>query len=274
MTDGLSWGAVVTDLQRAYLGQPLAPAGGTYKAWVEGLISYAATPEAEAQFPYWLEQQGPTFTPDSDQPGARQRDIVTFQSVMLEETPYNPYERVAAALVEASGQDRLMLHVVGHGREAVVEGVDPTRICGWFTTHTPIVLSGGLTDVAGQLHAMPRHGIAHGALRAYHPRGAELAVQDQVKILYNFFGETWDASFHGAMFEKPEDELLYLKNHAFADNPADFWLYLVAVIHEGKLLVRFQYSSVNYREETIRGLADRMRESLKARLHDPVAAPA
>lgn len=273
VTDGLSWGAVVTDLQRAYLGQPLAPAGGTYKAWVEGLISYAATPEAEAQFPYWLEQQGPTFTPDSDQPGARQRDIVTFQSVMLEETPHNPYERVAAALVEASGQDRLMLHVVGHGREPVVDGVDPTRICGWFTTHTPIVLSGGLSDVAGQLHAMPRHGIAHGALRAYHPRGAELAVQDQVKILYNFFGETWDASFHGAVFEKPEDELLYLKNHAFADNPADFWLYLVAVIHEGKLLVRFQYSSVNYKEETIKGLADRMRESLKTHLNDPVAVP-
>jgi iturin family lipopeptide synthetase C len=193
---------------------------------------------------------------------------------MLDEAPPSPYERVAAALVEASGQDRLMLHVVGHGREPVVEGVDPIRLCGWFTTHTPIVMTGGLRDVAAQLRAMPQHGIAHGALRAYHPRGPELAVQDQVKILYNFFGETWDSSFHGAVFEKPEDELLYLKNHAFADNPADFWLYLMAVIHDGRLLVRFQYSSVNYRHETIRSLAERMRASLQAHLHELVAARA
>ncbi len=241
VTDGLSWGTVVTDLQRVYLGQTLAPAGGTYKSWVEGLIRFAVSPEAEAQLPYWLDQQGPTFTPDSDQPGARQRDIVTLESPMLDEAPPNPYERVAAALVEASGQGRLMLHVVGHGREPVVEGVDPIRICGWFTTHTPIVLAGGLRDVAGQLRGMPQHGIAHGALRAYHPRGAELAAQDRVRILYNFFGETWDSSLHGAVFQNPEAELLYLKNHAFADNPADFWLYLVAIIHAGKLLIRFQY---------------------------------
>ncbi|WP_029005876.1 non-ribosomal peptide synthetase [Azorhizobium doebereinerae] len=274
VTDGLSWGAVVTDLQRAYLGQTLAPSGGTYKSWVEGLVRFAATPEAEAQLPYWLDQQGPTFTPDSHQPGARQRDIVTLLSPMLDEAPNHPYERVAAALVDASGQDRLMLHVVGHGREPVVADVDPTRLCGWFTTHTPIVLAGGLTDVAGQLHAMPQHGIAHGALRAYHPRGTELAAQDKVGILYNFFGETWDSSFHGAVLEPPEDDLLYLKNHAFADNPADFWLYLVAIIHDGKLMIRFQYSSLNYREETIRGLAERMRASLEAHLHEPVASQA
>lgn len=193
---------------------------------------------------------------------------------MLEVTPPHPYERVAAALVEASGQDRLMLHVVGHGREPVVDGVDPIRICGWFTTHTPLVLSGGLQDVARQLRAMPQHGVAHGALRAYHPRGAELAVQDRVGVLYNFFGETWDSSFQGAVFEHPEDDLLYLRNHAFADNPADFWLYLVAIIRDGRLLIRFQYSSVNYREETIRGLADRMRASLQAHFHEPVTAAA
>lgn len=273
VTDGLSWGAMLTDLQRAYLGQDLTPPGGTYQAWVRGLIRFASTPEAEAQLPYWLDQQGPTLGPDSDRPGARQRDLITFESPMLNQAPTNPYERVAAALVEASGQDRLMLHLVGHGREPVVEGVDPTRICGWFTTHTPIVLAGGLQDVVGQLRAMPQRGIAHSALRAYHPRGAELAVQDQVKVLYNFFGETWDSSFGGELFEKPEDELLYLGNHAFADNPADFWLYLVGIIRDGKLLIRFQYSSLNYRDETIRSLADRMRVSLRAHLHEPVPAP-
>ena len=274
VTDGLAWGAAATDLQRLYLNQALPPAGGTYKAWVEGLIRFAATPAVAAQLPYWLAQLGPTFGPDSDQPGARQRDLVTYVSPMLDHAPPGAYERVAAALVEASGQDRLMLHVVGHGREPVVEGVDPVRLGGWFTTHTPLVLSGGLGDVVGQLHAMPQHGIGHGVLRAYHPRGTELATQDQVKILYNFFGATWDNSFEGAVFQRPEEELLYLKNHACPDNPADFWLYLVALVHEGRLQIRFQYSSVNYRHETIVGLADRMRASLQAHLHEPVAARA
>jgi hypothetical protein len=76
------------------------------------------------------------------------------------------------------------------------------------------------------------------------------------------------------VLQNPEAELLYLKNHAYADNPADFWLYLVAIIHAGKLLIRFQYSSVNYQEATIRGLADRMRASLLAHLHESVAARA
>lgn len=273
VTDGLSWGAMLTDLQRAYLGQDLTPAGGTFQAWVQGLMRFALSPQAEAQLPYWLDQQGPTLGPDSDRPGARQRDLVTFESPMLDTAPTNPYERVAAALVEASGQDRLMLHLVGHGREPVVEGVDPTRICGWFSTHTPIVLSGGLRDVVAQLRAMPQRGIAHSALRAYHPRGGELAAQDQVKVLYNFFGETWDSSFAGELFDKPEGELLYLGNHAYADNPADFWLYLVGIIRDGKLLIRFQYSSLNYREKTIRRLADGMRASLQAHLDEPVPAP-
>ena len=274
VTDGLAWGAAATDLQRLYLNQALPPAGGTYKAWVEGLMRYAATAEVEAQLPYWLAQQGPTFAPDSDKPGARQRDIVTYVGTMLDHTPSGAYERVAAALVEATGQDRVMLHVVGHGREPVVEGVDPVRLGGWFTTHTPLVLSGGLLDVVGQLRAMPQRGIGHGALRAYHRRGAELAVQDKVGILYNFFGTTWDNSFHGAVFESPEEELLYLRNHACPDNPADYWLYLLTIVHQGKLQIRFQYSSVNYRPETIAGLADRMRASLQAHLHEPIAARA
>lgn len=273
VTDGLSWGALVTDLQRAYLGEALPASGGSYKAWVDGLISFAAGPDAEAQLPYWLGQKGPTFAADNERAGARQRDIVTYEAHMLDAPPPNAYERVAAALVEATGQDRLMLHVVGHGRESVVMDCDPTRLCGWFTSHAPIVLSGGLEDVARQLRAMPQHGIAHGALRAYHPRGAELAGQDQVRILYNFFGETWDSSFRGAVFERPEDELLYLNNHAYADNPADFRLYLLAIISEGRLKIRFQYSSINYDAEAIHDLADRMRASLLAHVSEPVGAP-
>lgn len=274
VTDGLSWGALVSDLQRAYRGEALPSSGGSYKDWVEALIAYAASPEAEAELPFWLSQQGPTFAADNERPGARQRDLVTFEFPMLDVVPPHAYERVAAALVAATGQDRLMLHVVGHGRESVVPEVDPTRLCGWFTTHTPIVLSGGLNDIAGQLRAMPNHGIAHGALRAYHPRGAELAGQDQVRILYNFFGETWDSSFRGGVFDRPEDELLYLANHAHADNPADFRLYLVAIVSEGRLKVRFQYSAVNYEATAIRSLAERMRESLRAHADEPVGPQA
>jgi len=270
VTDGLAWGALVTDLQRAYLGQALAPPRATYKDWVEGLIQFAATPQAEAQLPYWLEQQGPTIPPDNDQAVARQRDYVMFEVPMLDEAPANAYERIAAALVDASGQDSLMLHLVGHGREPVVDGIDPTRVCGWFITHTPMVLSGGLQDVTEQLRAMPQHGIAHGALRAYHPRGSELAVQDEVKILYNFFGDSWGSSFAGPLLQKPEDELLFVANHAYGGNPADFTLYLVAMIRDGKLLIKFEYSSLHYKEETIRGLAERMRASLQANLHESV----
>ena len=269
--DGVAWGFLLADLQRAYQGLPLPVSDGTFKAWTERLVRYAGSPEAEAQFPFWAAQDAPSLAADSEENGALQSDLAVHECTLLTATAPHLYERVAAALVEASGQARLLVHLVGHGRETIFDDVDPTRICGWFTTHTPLVLSGGLAEVAAQLRAMPQRGLAHGALRYYHPRGAELAAQDQVKVLYNFLGDTWDSIFQGPLLHRPEEELLWPPNHCAPGNLADFRLYLHAYVYEGALRIRFVYSRMNFRSETIRRLEETMRASLLAHLSEPVA---
>jgi amino acid adenylation domain-containing protein len=269
--DGVAWGFVVSDLQRAYQGLALPKPSGTFKAWTERLVRYATSPEAEAQLPFWQAQVGPSFPLDSPDEGALQSDLALLERELLGAPAAHLYERLAAALVEASGQPRLLVHLVGHGREPLFDDVDPTRVCGWFTTHTPLVLGGGLAEVTRQLHGMPQHGLAHGALRYYHPRGETLAGQDRVKVLYNFLGDTWDGIFDGPLLHRPEDALLWPPGHCAPGNLADFQLYLHAYVYKGALRVRFVYSRRNFRPETIERLAVDMRRSLQAHLDEPVS---
>ncbi len=269
--DGVSWGFLLADLQRAYQGQPLPKAGGSFKAWTEHLVRYANSPDAEAQLPFWIGQTGPSFPLDDPREGALQSDLAVHECELLSETVPHLYERVAAALVAASGQPKLLVHLAGHGREALFDDLDPLRICGWFTTHTPLVLSGGMAEVATQLRSMPQHGLAHGALRYYHPRGGELAGQDQVKVLYNFLGDSWDSIFHGPLLHRPEDGLLWPPGHCAGENLADFQLYLHTYVYERALRVRFVYSSLNFKAQTIRRLAADMKENLRSGLGEPVA---
>lgn len=274
IVDGVAWGFLLSDLQHAYQRQPLPRPGSSFKDWTERLVRYAGSPQTEAQFPFWLAQNGPSFPEDSPGDGALQSDLALHECVLLEETVPHLYERVAAALVEASGQPQLLVHIVGHGREAAFEDIDPTRICGWFTTHTPLVLSGGLADVSAQLHSLPQHGLGHGALRYYHPRGDELAGNDTVRVLYNFLGGAWDRIFDGPVLHRPEEELLWPPGHCAPHNLADFRLDVHTYIYKGALRVRFIYSTRSFRPETIRRLEARMRESLRSRLHEPVATRA
>lgn len=271
MCDGVAWSFVISDLQRAYQGQTLPRPSGTFKAWTERLVRYANSPEAESQFPFWKEQVAPSLPVDGpNDREALQSDLAGDEYELIDAAVPHLYERMVAALVEASGQPRLMVHVVGHGREPLFEDVDPTRVCGWFTTHTPLVLSGGLSDVTRQLRSMPDHGLAHGALRAYHPRGEELAGQDEVKVLLNFLGDTWDGIFRGPLLHRPEDALVWPPGHCAPGNLADYRLYLHAYVYGGTLRVRMVYSTVHFRPETIARLATAMKHSLQARRDEPV----
>src|SRR5262249_12441691 len=72
-----------------------------------------------------------------------------------------------------TGQRRLLVHLEGHGREELFEGVDLTRTVGWFTSLYPVRLDsaadadlrGRLRSVREQLARVPGNGIGYGLLR-------------------------------------------------------------------------------------------------------------
>ncbi|PFY28777.1 condensation domain-containing protein, partial [Bacillus toyonensis] len=88
------------------------------------------------------------------------------------------------------------IHLEGHGREEMIEGIDLSRTVGWFTsiypvhlnfqgTHTPIE---GLKAVKEQLRRIPNHGVDYGILR-YLNKEILPFYQQKPSISFNYLGQ-------------------------------------------------------------------------------------
>ncbi|MFF9767205.1 amino acid adenylation domain-containing protein [Streptomyces sp. NPDC014636] len=105
------------------------------------------------------------------------------------------------ALVRAAVRRRgtgtaLLLHLEGHGREALSAPVDISRTVGWFVTQYPVVLDPGtdtgpaaLKLVKEQLRAVPSAGLGWGLLRYLHPEaGPTLAALPAPDVRFAYLG--------------------------------------------------------------------------------------
>ncbi len=122
---------------------------------------------------------------ETNQESATQQVTVTLTKeatqALLQET-LSPYrlqvnDVLLAALVKAiskwTGSDTVAIHLEGHGREEIVEGVDLSRTVGWFTSMYPVFLhlkqkaswGEALKSVKEQLRQIPNQGIGYGILR-------------------------------------------------------------------------------------------------------------
>ena len=87
--------------------------------------------------------------------------------------PYHGHTAARCTLAVGLGARTLRIDLEGHGREALFEGIDPSRTLGWFTTMFPVVLDAGenkgpgilLKDIKEQLRRVPNRGLGHGLLR-------------------------------------------------------------------------------------------------------------
>ncbi|MEU3829441.1 amino acid adenylation domain-containing protein [Streptomyces sp. NPDC029080] len=105
------------------------------------------------------------------------------------------------ALVRAAARRRgtgtaLLLHLEGHGREALSAPVDISRTVGWFVTQYPVLLDPGpdtgaaaLKQVKEQLRAVPSAGLGWGLLRYLHPEaGPALAALPAPDVRFAYLG--------------------------------------------------------------------------------------
>ncbi|WP_239645173.1 condensation domain-containing protein, partial [Paenibacillus polymyxa] len=161
VVDGISWRIVFEDFatgyEQAVRGEAIRLPYKTdsFSAWAEQLSQYANSPAIDNEREYWqhLAQMEVASLPKDQERAEVQhsliRDTATVSvawseqetRLLLQEShrAYNTevndllLTALGTALYNWSGQERVLVNLEGHGREAIVPDIDITRTVGWFT---------------------------------------------------------------------------------------------------------------------------------------------
>lgn len=223
--DTVSWQILLEDLEAAYqqLGQGEAvslPAKTTsFRTWAERLTAYASSAALRSELPEWQALSHVQVTPlPLDRPSG-QNTADSSRSVseslgseetlaLLQEVPAAYRTQINEVLLTAlvrtfqcwTGSLTMLVELEGHGREDLLEGVDPSRTVGWFTTIFPVALDiqgaetigEALRLVKEQLRKIPNRGIGYGLLRyssGDESIAASLQALPQPEVRFNYLGQ-------------------------------------------------------------------------------------
>ncbi|PEF73903.1 non-ribosomal peptide synthetase, partial [Bacillus pseudomycoides] len=168
---------------------------------------------------------------------------------------------------EWTGEHKVALHMEGHGRESIREGINLSRTVGWFTSIYPVVLeinpaediSYQIRSVKENLRCIPNKGIDYGILRyTGNSKVDERKLKLKPEISYNYLGqlETQEtestiraSSFSMGETMSPRTERLYT-------------LEVSAVIVQGQFTFNFSYNKYQYDEKTIMKLVQLFKQNL------------
>ncbi len=300
--DSVSWRILLEDLQTACLqivqGRQvqLPYRTASFKTWAQGMHTYARSQEVRAEASYWLAEKrhrilplpvdfapeksvNREFATDSVQAhlSVEETDALLHEAASAYHTQI--HELLLAALLLAcapwTGRRLLLVDVEGHGREAVIEGIDISRTVGWFTSMFPVLLDletgpGGaepgnvIKAVKEQVRGIPRNGIGYGLLRYMSDEAeirAALQALPQAEISFNYLGQFGTLLADDAFFRVtdetsgPTHDRTGQRSHLLEVN---------GLVAHGRFSVIWKYCTRLHRLETIEGLARRYIETLRA----------
>ncbi|MFE7610156.1 amino acid adenylation domain-containing protein [Streptomyces celluloflavus] len=294
VVDGVSLRLLLAELDRAYrqitAGGPadLGPALATFGQWAAALRDHVRSGALDAEVPYWsrvFDGGGDTVPVDRDGPNtagsvrtahatldAERTDALLHRVPPVYRTRVNDLllSAVSAVLGRWSGEERVVLAVEGHGREAAVPACDPAGTVGWFTAMYPVALRpdlrrgwrSAITSVKEQLRAVPGNGFGYGAQRwlsAPDAPGRALARHRLPQVSFNYHGR----------FETGADSAGLLRGRldGLQDRPGDaeirpHLLDVVGVVEGGRLAFTWFYSGNVHEDTTVRRLADEVVQAL------------
>jgi len=230
VTDGVSWGILLSDLRTAYdaviagRAPALEPATTSYRQWARRLTELALSESSAAELDHWVavldgadpslggQPTGQSHPWSRTLSGAVAHSLVGrapgafhcgVQEVLL--------AGLAGAVARWRGGDVVLVDVEGHGRHAAA-GEDLLRTVGWFTSVHPVRLDVRGVDLgaaaagsaaAGELlkavkeqaRAVPGDGLGYGLLRYLNPdTAARMAALPAPQIGFNYLGRSGIAS--------------------------------------------------------------------------------
>ena len=283
VVDGVSWRILLEDLAELIAGAaPLAAPTTTFQDFAERLHHHAGSPAIAAELAYWQCVVAPSPHDHGDAPrrGANTvGDAATVSAeldaatttALLSRAPRAYATRVHDLLLAALGRvlgrawerTSVLIAIEGHGREDVFDDVDLSRTVGWFSTLYPVRLAADPTDDRGHtiratrdlLRQVPGNGLGFGLLRR---TNAALAAAPDPRVTFNYLGQ-FDQAFAGQQLFRVAPETSGRRRSPHT--PRDGWFVINAIVHDGVLIVDWEYSrALHDRGEIDRLLADYLAE--------------
>ncbi|MGG1640083.1 amino acid adenylation domain-containing protein [Paenibacillus sp. NRS-1782] len=302
VVDGVSWRILFEDLATAYdqasKGEPviqLPHKTDSFQTWAQQLYAYANSPAMERERSYWEELAQAELAPlpqdyghhehknpligDGESVTAVWTSAETEQLLKQANRAYHTevndllLTAVGMALQAWSGYERFLIHLEGHGREAILPEVDITRTIGWFTSQYPVLLnmpegialSQRIKHVKEGLRGIPKKGIGYGVLKyvadrqIQAPEASPALFTTDPEISFNYLGQ-FDQDMKGNDLESsPYSGGMPLSPTMARTYTLDFG----GIISGGQLGLTISYSRTSYRPETIERLAKLLESSLR-----------
>jgi amino acid adenylation domain-containing protein/non-ribosomal peptide synthase protein (TIGR01720 family) len=304
VVDGVSWRILLEDFSTAYRqlekGEDIRFPAKTdsFKSWSEALNRYASTPALEngtefrRQLDYWKQAETAPVDPlpqgrdiPADKNKTKYAETVSLE-LDLELTDalltrvnhaYNTeindilLTALGLAVKDWSGGSRTSIHLEGHGRESLIDGIDISRTVGWFTSQFPLLLDMGTAEQLPQqivhvketLRRIPDRGIGYGIFKyLVEQEKQDVSFDREPRVCFNYLGQFLqdharaDAVFAASPMKtgssiSPESEMIYT-------------LDVRGLIVDGKLKLSFVYNRFQYPLEEIEGLRDACKRHLEA----------
>ncbi|SCE53814.1 non-ribosomal peptide synthase domain TIGR01720/amino acid adenylation domain-containing protein [Streptomyces sp. DvalAA-14] len=214
--------------------EPLPAEATSFKRWAELLTADALSDRRAAELPHWqnvLRTPDPLLGKRAPDPARDTAQHVRSHTVELPAQWTQPLLTAVASAYHAGINDvllaalalavvdwrtrwgvsdstQLLLHLEGHGREQLADGVDLSRTVGWFTSLFPVRLDPGpvprlaagripgatldqaVKQVKEQLRTVPDRGLGFGLLRYLNPATADAlsATDTAPQIGFNYLG--------------------------------------------------------------------------------------
>jgi len=285
VVDGISWRVLLEDLEIAYLQAQqgiditFQPKTHSFREWAHKLNEYAQSPQAAAEADFWRKSTVRTPLPIAPRSDAHPRPASASLRLEAEESrrlltdahlAFNTQinDLLLAALAQAlhrwTGAPGTVICLEGHGREAVLEGMDIGRTVGWFTTMFPVLLetgdslAGTVKGVKEMLRNVPSKGFGYGVLR-YLTKDRSIEAADP-EIVFNYQGRVGDET--GMMGEVFQLSSMPLGSLRSPKAPLTHGLAVEAMVLEGCLSVSFHFDENRLEVAAVEQLAGFYKESL------------
>ncbi|MEK4745649.1 MULTISPECIES: amino acid adenylation domain-containing protein [unclassified Bacillus (in: firmicutes)] len=303
VVDGVSWRILLEDLQAVYnqmkqgQGVRLPAKSTSFKEWSERLQAYSDSGISKEVQDYWNERvEKETMKIPMDYPMQETTEESIDQvtrtlgveetHALLQEVPVTHKTRInevllaalGQAIVDFTNQQTVSIHLEGHGREEMVEGIDLSRTVGWFTSIYPVHLNfqgtktpiEGLKAVKDQLRQIPNRGVDYGILR-YLKKELLPFYQQKPSISFNYLGQ-FDQVFSKESLFMQETGFTFL-DHAPDSKPSHL-IDVIGMVKDEKLHFIWIYSREQFSRLKIQAIADGMLRHLRQLINKPTTESA
>ncbi|MES5929975.1 amino acid adenylation domain-containing protein [Bacillus cereus group sp. MG9] len=303
VVDGVSWRILLEDLQAVYnqmkqgRGVRLPAKSTSFKEWSERLQAYSDSAISKEVQNYWnerVEKETMKIPMDYPMQDTTEESIdqvtrtlgVEETHALLQEVPVTHKTRInevllaalGQAIVDCTNQQTVSIHLEGHGREEMVEGIDLSRTVGWFTSIYPVHLNfqgtktpiEGLKAVKDQLRQIPNRGVDYGILR-YLKKELLPFYQQKPSISFNYLGQ-FDQVFSKESLFMQETGFIFL-DHAPDSKPSHL-IEVIGMVKDEKLHFVWIYSREQFSRLKIQAIADSMLRHLRQLINKPTTESA